>query len=697
MTSLADIPETPTLLLEKAPKRRLLGLDGLRAVAVSSIIVYHDAVAVLPGGFFGVPIFFVLSGYLITRLLIEEITNHGGIQLVSFWVRRIKRLYPELLGMIVVTFVAVLILGRLVKDPTTTLIDLPQIRFDAISSLLYYCNWRFIASGVSYFTMTGGLPSLFKPLWSLAVEEQFYLFWPLIVIGITKLSRLRWRRNGLIITAVLSVASAVEMALIYSSADPSRVWYGTDTNVFWLGIGAFLAFLTTGVEVGPAFKRFVTWAVWPSAALVVVGLFIGGNAQGVPVPILFEGGFFVVGIAVAVVIAFVVFHQRSLLTKGLCWKPVVAIGLASYGAYLYHWGVLLLVDESLTGLSGGALFWLRIAVTAALSAASYFFIKPIVYKKWSRTAKRIGYSLAIVLTVAIIMLGSTASLVYPGKAHAKTINQLGAIAGVGLVPGEVPIPLSSAPSAADPLRVLGFGDSQQVINAPAMSAALQAGTGAQVAFHSVAFPGWGLTTASGLGVANQAKQDGSQIVMGSTVWNSPQILSDNATFLALMVSFVQELKAAGVEGVIFLSTPPTSGIATSSQTSSYPVVNKALPIWANDIKVLANQFPGFVVFFDIGPSYALNGQFSTWLPPTGHPNAPLGEWNRVRATDGIHSCAQGAALYATALQLDVHLEFATSVRTAWQSDTAWQALQASKQAPGVCPADHPSIRPAAAR
>jgi len=693
MTTATITAETTPLPVEAVSKHRLRGLDGLRALAVSSIIVYHDAVAELSGGFLGVPIFFVLSGYLITRLLLEEFTDHGEIRLLSFWERRIKHLYPELLGMIAVTFLAVIILGRALKDPTVTLIDLSQVRLDAVSGLLCFANWRFIASGVSYFTMTGGLSSLFKPLWWLAVEGQFYLLWPPAVIGLLRLSHHRWRRNGLVVTAALAIASALEMVLLYSPSDPSRVWYGTDTNVIWLAIGAFLAFLTTGVDMDARLERFVSIAVWPSAALTLVVLFAGGTGQGVPRQVLFEGGFVAIGLAVAIILAFVVHRQGSRLTSALSLKPLVAIGLASYGAYLYHWGVFLLVDEHLTGLTGAALFWVRIAVTAGLTAASYYLVKPLVYKKRSRAARAVVYPLAVIVTMAVVFAGSTAGIVYRPKASAQGASRLSAIAGVGLSSGEIPILLSSMPSAADPLRVLGFGDSQQVINTPAMSSALEQGTGGAVTFSTAAFPGWGLTPASIQGLANQARQQGAQIVMGSTVWNSAQIISDNGAFMAIARQLVEGFKSAGVEGVIFLSTPPTSGVTSDADSVTYPVINRAIPIWAQDMRALAREYPGFVEFFNIGPSYALGGAFSGWLPPVGHLDAPLDEWIRVRATDGIHACAQGAELYATALEEDFHLEFGTPATTSWQSETAWQTLQASKQAAGVCPADHPPNRP----
>ena len=207
------------------------GLDGIRAVAVLGVIAYHLNFGWAKGGLLGVGVFFVLSGYLITDLLLAEYGRHSGIALGRFWLRRARRLLPALFVMLLV------VIGW------ATLLDqaqLPDLRSNVLPAVFYASNWWFIFHHVSYFTRFGP-PSALGHLWSLAVEEQFYLFWPIVL-----LAALRWIKDKRIIVAgvvTLAIASALEMALLYSPVtDPTRVYDGTDTRAFALLIGAALAF-----------------------------------------------------------------------------------------------------------------------------------------------------------------------------------------------------------------------------------------------------------------------------------------------------------------------------------------------------------------------------------------------------------------------------------------------------------------------
>src|ERR1700722_12486148 len=192
------------------------GLDGLRALAVAGVFLYHANVSWMPGGFLGVDLFFVLSGYLITSLLLHEFSARGAINLVAFWGRRARRLFPA---------VAVVILFALLATLTIARDDLGRTRADALSAIVYLTNWHEIIASHSYFNQFGR-PSLLQHLWSLAVEEQFYLFWPLILI----FSMRRFGRKGTIgLTALLALVSFALMLVLYNpDGDPSRVYYGTD-------------------------------------------------------------------------------------------------------------------------------------------------------------------------------------------------------------------------------------------------------------------------------------------------------------------------------------------------------------------------------------------------------------------------------------------------------------------------------------
>nr|MDQ2998053.1 acyltransferase [Chloroflexota bacterium] len=206
----------------------LPGLDGLRALAVAAVLLYHAEIGVV-GGFLGVELFFVLSGFLITALLFAEWQQHGRIQLAAFWMRRVRRLLPALLLLLAGTFA---LAWLLVPD------ELARLRADALAALGYVMNWRLVLSQQSYFDPMIR-PSLLQNLWSLAIEEQFYLLWPLLfIVGMRYL-----RRSGLLAaTLSLAAASVALMAWLYQpGADPSRMYYGTDTRAAGLLLGAALA------------------------------------------------------------------------------------------------------------------------------------------------------------------------------------------------------------------------------------------------------------------------------------------------------------------------------------------------------------------------------------------------------------------------------------------------------------------------
>ena len=226
--------------LPKRKKSRYIpALDGLRALAVLGVIAYHMGMAWMPGGLLGVTVFFVLSGYLITSLLLIEWDSTGTIDLPQFWLRRVKRLFPAIAFVIIVTAVL------------CTLFDhslLTKLREDMWAALCWVTNWWYILRDVSYFDALGA-PSPVTHFWSLAIEEQFYVVWPVVLILAHKFGVKRTHmRNA---TFVLALASALEMAILFNpDADPSRVYYGTDTRAFSLLIGAWLAFVWPSNQLG---------------------------------------------------------------------------------------------------------------------------------------------------------------------------------------------------------------------------------------------------------------------------------------------------------------------------------------------------------------------------------------------------------------------------------------------------------------
>lgn len=207
-------------------------LDGLRALAVFAVIFYHMGLVWAPGGLLGVTIFFVISGYLITSLLLIEWDNNGSINLPQFWLRRIRRLFPAIVLVVLVVGILCIIFNHALFT---------KLREDMWAALCWVTNWWYILRDVSYFEALGA-PSPLTHFWSLAIEEQFYLVWPVILLLAHKFGAKRsWMRNA---TLILMALSVLEMAFMYSpEADPSRVYYGTDTRAFSLLIGAALAFV----------------------------------------------------------------------------------------------------------------------------------------------------------------------------------------------------------------------------------------------------------------------------------------------------------------------------------------------------------------------------------------------------------------------------------------------------------------------
>jgi len=424
-------------------------LDGLRALAVLGVMAYHGGLAFVPGGFFGVDVFFVLSGFLITSLLVSEWGGRGTIALRAFWARRARRLLPALL----VLLVAVALDARLVAAPGTY----PQLRLDALSALFYVANWHFVLAGQDYFVQTGAVSPLLHT-WSLAIEEQFYMVWPLVVAGVLALGRRRrgdgrvglWVLFGLSVAGAL--ASAAEMALVYRrGAGVTRVYFGTDTHAQSLLVGTALALGVVlwrqRADREASDRPPVARTPLGRAMLGAVGV-AGAGAAGWAWaalhdgdPAVFRGGILLVGLATAAVIASTVLDPLGPVARVLGLGPLRLIGRISYGMYLWHFPLDLWLTHAATGLSGAWLFLGRATATVAVSAVSYVVVEQPVRTGTFFTAARAWVA-------GPVAVGATALVVTAGTA----------------LPAGAAAPSAPRPvvPAGAPVRVLMVGDSVQL-------------------------------------------------------------------------------------------------------------------------------------------------------------------------------------------------------------------------------------------
>ncbi len=371
-------------------------LDGLRAIAVLGVLVYHLNRTWLPGGYLGVDLFFVLSGYLITSLLVAEHSRTGRIDLPAFWARRIRRLLPALLVLLVVMAVTIQLQGDVLAQGAA--------RGDLLATLFFVANWHFVASGQSYFSQYLSV-SPDRHTWSLAVEEQFYVLWPLVVVGVLALFS---RRTLALAAAGIAVASATLMAILFNPLDPSRAYYGTDTRIFEILIGA----LTALVLAGPARTRvagIVRRLVWPAFIVVLAsGIFLADDNS-----LYYHGAAVGFSLAAAVLIAGLEFGSR--LRRVLSLRPLVGVGLVSYGLYLWHWPVIVFIGQTIGQTSSPVLAVLAVGLALAATVISYVFIETPIRRRRALLGFRLTPRRFAVLVpaasglVAAIVLTTTAS------------------------------------------------------------------------------------------------------------------------------------------------------------------------------------------------------------------------------------------------------------------------------------------------
>ena len=640
MTESAAAVATPWQL-DRGPRAKemgyLPGLDGVRALAVIGVLLYHADLSWIPGGFLGVDVFFVLSGFLITSLILEEFDRSGRVDFRKFYLGRARRLLPALILVLVVVSLA----AALVYQDAAR-----QLASDVVASIFYVNNWWYIAADQSYFEFIGR-PPLLKHLWSLAVEEQFYLVWPAIAF----LAMRRFARKGVFaVAATLAILSTIWMLQLAVSngfpdfADPSRAYFGTDSHSMGLLIGAAMAtFWRPGRmrRALPTGASVIITAVGIAALLAVIWFFV---FVGEFTPWLYRGGFLGLALIVATLIA-AASHPGVGLGKAMGTQPWRYIGQRSYGLYLWHWPVFMATRPGLDlPLDGVPLLILRLGLTVGIAELSFRFVEmPIRRRVIQRYAARIkaasGARRRRLRLVATAMIGATVvSVVAVALLLAATTRT----AGETVVAADVAAAMGI--ESGGPTEVSLDDGSEGPAVLPSAASSAGAGAGAPSPAIADATP-----------TATPTRNTGTVSAIGDSVMlGARSVLKDvipgtrvDAAVSRYPGAFIGKLKryvAGNRLAPIVVLHPGTNGVLPESMmremldilvdSPRVVVVNTSMPrTWRE---------PNNNVMTDVVPEY---------------PNAVLADWRAVSVdhpeyfvSDGIHLTEKGAKAYANLIK-----------------------------------------------
>ncbi|CAB5001284.1 MAG: acyltransferase family protein [Actinobacteria bacterium] len=634
MTESAAPVATPWQL-DRGPRAKemgyLPGLDGVRALAVIGVLLYHADLSWIPGGFLGVDVFFVLSGFLITSLILEEFDRSGRVDFRKFYLGRARRLLPALILVLVVVSLA----AALVYQDAAR-----QLASDVVASIFYVNNWWYIAADQSYFEFIGR-PPLLKHLWSLAVEEQFYLVWPAIAF----LAMRRFARKGVFaVAATLAILSTIWMLQLAVAngfpdfADPSRAYFGTDSHSMGLLIGAALATfwrpgrmrrsLPTGASV-------IITAIGIAALLAVIWFFV---FVGEFTPWLYRGGFLGLALIVATLIA-AASHPGVGLGKAMGTQPWRYIGQRSYGLYLWHWPVFMATRPGLDlPLDGVPLLILRLGLTVGIAELSFRFVEmPIRRGVIQRYAARIkaatGARRRRLRLVATAMISATVvSVVAVALLLAATTRT----AGETVVAADVAAAMGIA--SGGPTEVSLDDGSEGPAVEP--SAASSGGTGTTSPATPTPTPSRDTGTVSAIGdsVMLGARSVLKDVIPGTRV---------DAAVSRYPGAFIGKLKryvAGNRLAPIVVLHPGTNGVLPESMMREMLdiLVDSPRVVVVNTNMPRTWREPNNNVMADVVPEY---------------PNAVLADWRAASldkpeyfASDGIHLTEKGAKAYANLIK-----------------------------------------------
>jgi len=612
------------------------GLDGLRALAVLAVIAYHLNLGWAPGGLLGVGVFFTLSGYLITDLLLGQHEITGRLQLADFWLRRARRLLPALFVMLAVVAAWVTLLDR---D------QLPVIRGAVASSAAYVGNWWLIAQHSSYFAQFAP-PMPLGHLWSLAVEEQFYLIWPwLLLLGLRwARGRRRTRTRLAAATLLLAAVSALAMALLYRPGyDPTRIYDGTDTRAFAVLIGAALAFVWPSRHLGSDVTETARWILdgIGITGLAVIAVLIWRTSEYSP--FLYRGGMVLLSVGTALTVGAAA-SPASRLGVLLGIRPLRWIGVRSYGIYLWHYPIIVLTTPA-NGRDGLARGALQVAAAFGVAALSWRFVEEPVRHgaigRWLAQARSAGWRLGaagrrtwltVVASVAVVALASCglAGVVRPSASPA---------------PGTMPAP---SPAAA---RLQAPGTSAR----PAPAATGQVHTACRSVVHI------GDSTSDGLispdYLPNPRRRIGAQYARVGVTRFIPEIsggtsIVETSSGQANAYTVAQQLIHDGYRGcwVLALGTNDTADVAIGSVVSRPARIRQMMSLVGSQPVMWVNV-KSLVATGPYSESDMLAWDTALIRACARYPNMRVYDWASVVKdnwfiADGIHFTSRGYAARA---------------------------------------------------
>jgi peptidoglycan/LPS O-acetylase OafA/YrhL len=673
-------------------------LDGVRTIGIVAVIAYH--LSHLGGGWIGVDVFFVLSGYLITTLLLAERVESGRVALGRFWARRARRLLPAVLLLLIVLGVYAWVGGPGVVPA--------QLRSPALATLFYVANWQQIAFSHNYFAaFTAPTPLLHT--WSLAIEEQYYVIWPILVLAITASATL-WRpssgrarhtvpaggapRSLSYVTALLVVLSAVAMGVTAHLVSVNRAYLGTDTRAWELLVGGMAAML---VAPRPSEHRQGRWAATTVVAAAALATIIGLAGMSVrsaqPSMWIWDGGLVGAALCTITVITGSIRAPRGPVALALSLPPVRWLGRVSYSLYLWHWPVIDLVNPATIGLSGVELLAVRLGLMIGVTCASYYLVElPLRRADWATWRRRAMVPIGVAATVGLLLaatvappLAGTGQLATANPKHVPTASS----AAGPMTPASISTPFPAA-SATDPLRVWILGDSVMEDSSPGVTAALEA-TGRATVVANSSFGGWGLSTQTAWAHESQQiiDQYHPQMILGTWSWDDGLAETSPKAYTALLHQALATWMTPGngVKLVVLFQYPqggPSPHFSNpSAQRQAWVTQTTSQNAWDAIAQKVVLDFPGHALYLSTGQLFAPGGRYFAWF------RTPAGSWVRARKIDGTHMCPYGAAELGQLVVNDLTRSLGLGPpRAGWQFGN-WTKDPRYNDPPGACPADQP--------